>query len=146
MRFDIRDKQKQHFLKNVDRLVGSGIFLLYRYSIQTGICPDILVLESGYQVCNSTRGLGDYFWPLRHFSWALIIVGVLVIIRPNLFWPIAIWTGVAAAAIFVGVMSAPSIDSDLLLPIEKKGVGETLAITYLVVSILYFLWDIFKKK
>lgn len=127
-------------------LVGSGIFLLYRYSIQIGICPDILVLESGYQVCNSTRGLGDYFWPLWHFSRAMIVVGVLVIIRPNLFRPLAIWTGVAAIATIIGVMMAPSIDTDLLLPIEKKGVGEALAITYLVISISYFLWDILKKK
>lgn len=74
MRFDIRDKQKQHFLKNVDRL------------------------ERIYQKVFKRESV-------KHMRLGHV-----------------------------------------LSHIEKKGVGEVLAITYLVVSILYFLWDIFKKK
>ena len=127
-------------------IFGAMIYVAYRNIAEIGLCPNVTQLNDGSLFCESTVGFGDYFWPLWHFSRALIIVGILVIIRPNLFRSIAIWTGVAAVAAFIGVASAPSIDSDLLLPIEKKGVGEVISVVYLLVSAVVFFWDIFRKR
>lgn len=126
--------------------LGAVVFLLSRYSLELGICFETVILPNGYEYCRSFAEKADYLWPLWNFSRALVVVGILVLIRPALFRWLAVWTGVAFVAAVIGVLIAPSISSDFLLPVEKKSVGAAISAAYLVVSVSVFFWDRLRNK
>jgi len=114
-------------------LVGLVAFSILKKSVIDGNCG------GSNLECRSLGEYADYLWRLRDFSLAVLVVGILNLIKPVVNRQLLIFTVLSAVITIAAVISAPSINGSFLSPFDKKFVGQICAVVYLLISIILII-------
>lgn len=120
-------------------LFGLSLFAFYKFPIQLGICSEIAQFENGNMYCSGNPFSGHYMWPILDFSVALLILGILNLMKSAANRPLLMLTAISAVITTIAVITAPEISRSFLSPIDKKFVGQVCAGAYLFVGIIMWL-------
>lgn len=136
----------KNYILIIVAVLGLVLFVFYKFPIQFGICSEVAQFQNGNLYCAANPLSGHYMWPLLDFSLAILVVGILNLVKPAANRVLLILTAISAVVTAIAVMSAPEISRNILSPFDKKFVGQLCAGAYLFVGIVLWLRAYLKNK
>jgi hypothetical protein len=121
-------------------------FLLFRYSLELGLCSNIETFQNGARYCVSTRGAGDYFWTFWHWGRVMTVIGFLAFFIPKKSISLLVLTAISIPITLLAIMSAPDISGNILSPFTKKFVGQLGAGIYFAVALVVWLTALYRSR